>query len=252
MADKKKQFGSVAVDSQTGMETYGVPKNNSQAERGQQTASPSPSAASPGPGNMTPNYREKTVGDSQNLAGVPDEFMDLFEHDASEVILKQALKHPVGLWFIYGAVIFTIVLIFGGGSLLLSDSAFFGSSGISAEGQAIGAFAMLIVAALVVALGFAASIVYRKSRMILTNQKVVFIRYHSLFSREISQLNISEVEDVNVAQHTIWDRIFKMGTITIETSGEQNNYVFTHVADPHAFARLTIQAHEGSIAEYGN
>lgn len=245
MANKKKLFGSVAVDSQTGMETYGVPKNPPKN-------AVKPSSASPPPSGVTPNYREKTQGESQNLAGVPDEFMNLFEHDPSEVILKQALKHPVGFWFIYAIAIFTILLVAVGGAAVLSDNTFMGSSGISAEGKAIGAFALLIIGALIISIAFAASIVYKKSRMILTNQKLVFIRYHSLFSREVSQLNIGEVEDVNVAQHSIWDRIFKMGAITIETAGEQNNYTFTHVAEPHDFARLTIQAHEGSIAEYGN
>lgn len=244
MAEKKKIIGSVAVDSQTGMENYGVPKAQAPEVR--------PSSASPAPGGITPNYGEKKDGDSQNLAGVPDEFMNLFEHDASEIILKQALKHSVGLGFIYGAALVTLAIVVLGGGLVLLDSEAFGSAEISAGAQAIGAFAMLIVGGLIAVLAFAASIVYKKSRMILTNQKIVFIRYHSLFSREISQLNIGEVEDVNVAQHTIWDRLFKMGTITIETAGEQNNYTFTHVSQPHDFARLTIQAHEGSIAEYGN
>lgn len=244
MAQKKKIIGSVAVDSQTGMETYGVPKN--------QPANPRPSSASPAPGGITPNYGEKKDGDSQNLAGVPDEFMNLFEHDPSEIILKQALKHPVGLGFIYGSALVAMLILLFGGGLLLLDTSILGSSELSAGAQGIGAFVMLIVGGLIAILALAAGIVYKKSRMILTNQKIVFIRYHSLFSREISQLNIGEVEDVNVAQHTIWDRIFKMGTITIETAGEQNNYSFTHVDKPHDFARLTIQAHEGSIAEYGN
>lgn len=245
MTEKKKQFGSVAVDSQTGMETYGVPKK-SQANTTQ------PSSASPPPSGITPGYGGRKVGETQNLAGVPDEFMNLFEHDPSEIILKQALKHPVGLWFIYSAALLTILLVTIGGGALLADSRLLGATEISAGGKAVGAFAILIVCALIVILAFAAGIVYKKSRMILTNQKLVFIRYHSLFSREISQLNIGEVEDVNVAQHSIWDRIFKMGSLTIETAGEQNNYTFTHVSEPHDFARLTIQAHEGSIAEYGN
>lgn len=239
---KKKVIGSVAVDSQTGMEHYQTPKE----------ASAQPSSASVPPNGITPSYREKKEGQTQNLAGVPDEFMALFEHDPSEVILQQGLKHPIGTWFILGVTILSIVLVLFGTSLLLTDNIELGMSDISVEAKALGSFVALILCAVIAAIAFAAMIVYRKSRMILTNQKLVYIRYHSLFSREISQLNIGEVEDVNVAQHTIWDRLFKMGTITIETAGEQNNYVFTHVINAHEFARLTIQAHEGSIAEYGN
>lgn len=239
---KKKVIGSVAVDSQTGMEHYQTPKQ----------VPVKPSSASAPPSGFTPNYQEKKEGNAQNLAGVPEEFMNLFEHDPSEVILKQGLKHEIGTWFILAITVISIALVLFGTSLLLTDNIVLGMNDISVEVKALSSFVALILCVIIAAIAFAAMIVFRKSRMILTNQKIVYIRYHSLFSREISQLNIGEVEDVNVAQHTIWDRIFKMGTITIETAGEQNNYVFTHVVHPHEFAKLTIQAHEGSIAEYGN
>lgn len=239
---RKKIVGSVAVDSETGMEDYQVPKKVAK------TGAKKPEV----PTDISPNYGETKSGESKNLAGVPDEFMNLFEHDASEIILKQALKHPIGSWFIYGSTVVTIFLVMAGMYMLLTDSAGLGESGFSPAAKAGGAFVALILVVLIVGISFAAVTVYRKSRLVLTNQKLVYIRYHSLFSREISQLNIGEVEDVNVSQSTIWDRLFRMGTITIETAGEQNNYVFTHVSDPHNFARLTIQAHEGSIAEYGN
>lgn len=239
---KKKVIGSVAVDSQTGMEHYQTPKQNPVK----------PSTASIPPSGITPQYQEKKQGETLNYAGVPDEFMPLFEHDPSEVLLKQALKHPIGTWFIMLITVGAIIVVLFGIGLLLTDSATLGFPGISTDVKAAATFVALILCAIIGGISFAAMVVYRKSRLILTNQKVVFIRYHSLFSREVSQLNIGEVEDVNVAQYTIWDRIFNMGTITIETAGEQNNYVFSHVHNPHKFARLTIQAHEGSIAEYGN
>lgn len=211
-----------------------------------------PSSASVPPNKITPSYGKQTTGEAQNLAGVPDEFMKLFEHDPSEVILVQALKHPIGLTIIYlltGLVIFA--LLFGSG-ILLVDTNLLGSANLSEDNRGVGLVITLFLSLIIAGIGFTATVVYRKSRLILTNQKLVFIRYHSLFSREISQLNISEVQDVNVAQHSLWDRVFKMGSITVETAGEQNNYIFTHVSDPHNFARLTIQAHEGSVAEYGN
>lgn len=245
----KKRIGSVAVDSQTGVEHYQVPKQVSDGVRGTEVA---PSSAVAPPHGITPNYGKKKTGESQNLAGVPDEFMKLFEHDPSEVILRQALKHPVGLVVIYILTIAVTLVVIVGAVLFLNDSTLLGSDSLSEGAQAVGLLVTLFIVMLIVIVGFAATIVYKKSRLIVTNQKLVFIRYHSLFSRSVSQLNISEVQDVSVAQHSIWDRIFKMGSITVETAGEQNNYVFTHVAKPHGFARMTIQAHEGSIAEYGN
>lgn len=203
-------------------------------------------------GGITPNYRERLTGDSQNLAGVPEEFMRLFEHDPSEVILYQALRHPIGVFTIYASAGIAIFLVLVFIAMVASNPS--GFLGIDASDGIISVLALVafFLIILTAGLSYAAAYVYKKSRMILTNQKVVFIQYHSLFSREVSQLNIGEVEDVNVAQRTIADRIFKTGNITIETAGEQNNYVLSHVQNPHDFAQKTIQAHEGLIAEYGN
>lgn len=247
----KKIMGSVAVDSETGMEHYNVPKKKVVAattpisEESEQNKAPE--------GMVSPNYGKANDNDSsQNLAGVPEEFLRLFEHDPSEVIMYQARRHPVGVIGIYGAMGLTAFILITGFLFLSSNSDFLGSAGLSSSAIGIGWLVIIFLLVLMFGIGFVAAYVYKKSRMILTNQKVVLILYHSLFSREISQLNISEVEDVNVSQPSILDRIFRTGRVTIETAGEQNNYVLNQVENPHEFAHKTIQAHEGAIAQYGN
>lgn len=238
-------MGSVAVDSQTGMEHYNVPKKGTNTASSQDSKAPLH--------GMTPNFREKADGQSQNLAGVPDEFLHLFEHDASEVIYMQAVRHPVGPIAIYAMGGLAALLVILGYVFILSDNSIFESIGASAANVgAIGGLITLVLLVLIAGISFLAAYVYKKSRLILTNQKVVLIQYNSLISRKVSQLNISEVEDVNVSQPSIFDRIFKSGTITIETAGEQNNYVLSQMEKPYEFARKTIQMHEGAIAEYGN
>ena len=202
---------------------------------------------------ITPNYHGKHEGEVQNLAGVPEEFLDLFEHDPSEIIIYQALRHKIGTVMIILTSVFTVLLTLFMVVFLSSANGPFATFGI--DGVESKLFAMIISVGLIMLIavfGFLAERVYVKSRLILTNQKVVLIQYHSLIAREVSQLNIGEVEDVNVFQTSIFDRIFKMGTITIETAGEQNNYNLKHISDPYKFAHKTIQMHEGSISEYGN
>lgn len=240
----KLQLGSVAVDSETGVENYNQPKA---------TGQPQASAPNSSPKDLRPNYREKTSGQAQNLAGVPPEFMNLFEHDPNEVIYMQALRHPIGVIGIYAmggvAVLLTVVLY----AFLLQDGSMTEGLGIdSTSAKAVGSLVTLLILAITLGITFLAAYVYKKSRMILTNQKVVLIQYHSLIAREVSQINIGEVEDVNVSQPNLIDRIFKTGRITIETAGEQNNYVLGGVEKPYEFARKTIQMHEGSIVDYGN
>jgi len=245
----KKKLGSVAVDSQTGMEHYNEPKKNLSKKSKKNTGDPRFRQD-----YTTPNFGEDSGSDAvQNRAGVGKEFLSLFEHDPSEVIVFEATRHPIGVTAIYAMAGVASLVVLIATVLLASDDSFFTSLGISGTGIGlIGVFVASIILLLIAVISYLAAMVYRKSRLILTNQKVVYIQYHSLVSREVSQLNIGEVEDVNVSQPTLLDRIFKTGRVTIETAGEQNNYVMTQVEHPYEFARRTIQMHEGSIAEYGN
>jgi len=204
----------------------------------------------------TPNYGE-AQGDGlhagKNLAGVPGEFLKLFEHDPSEVIMIQSAKHPIGLIGIYGGAFLAIVLIIATYSFFALDEGLLASMNISkSSAVGLGGLITLILASFTAIIAALAGYVYKKSRLILTNQKVVYINYTSLIHRKISQLNIGEVEDVSVVQPTLIHRIFKTGNITIETAGEQFNYRFNYATDPYTFAHKTIQAHEGAIKEYGN
>ncbi|MCB9822989.1 PH domain-containing protein [Candidatus Nomurabacteria bacterium] len=200
----------------------------------------------------TPNYREDPEGVAENRANVPNEFLNLFESDASEIILEQGLRHPFMIYAIYAVTAFVVILITSlMGAVLVNPKALIGTN-ISENAATVIALISMFAAIFSILVGVLSAYLFGKSRLILTNQKIVLIHYHSLFSREVSQLNIADVEDVNVSQPTIIDRLAKSGTITIETAGEQTNYVLTWVNKPYEFAKHTIQSHEGSIAEYGN
>jgi hypothetical protein len=196
----------------------------------------------PSPTGLTPNYQEDTSGRVEDRAGVPQEFLNIFEHDPSEIILKQGLRHPFMVYAIYGVTVFVVILITSlMGFILVNPKAIVGT-GISESTATVIALVSILGAAFAILIGILSAYLYGKSRLILTNQKIVLIKYHSLFSREVSQLNISDVEDVNVAQPTILDRLMKSGTITIETAGEQTNYSLTWVKKPYEFANQSIQA----------
>lgn len=203
----------------------------------------------------TPKYGEHSDNtEVQNQAGVSEEFLHLFEHDPSEIIVMQATRHPIGVLAIFSMAGIATLFIITAFIFMATDDSLLSSIGVdnTTSFAAVGGLTALLLIALVAGVALLAATVYRKSRLILTNQKVVLIQYHSIVSREVSQLNIGEVEDVNVSQPTLFDRIFKTGKVTIETAGEQNNYMLTQVEKPYDFARSTIQMHEGSIAQYGN
>lgn len=249
--NSKKQaatkLGVTAVDKADDPE-----ESNPHPSGANQTASSNPN----NPGDYsTPNYGEGGPGmhSGKNLAGVPDEYLQLFEHDPSEVIMMQSTKHPVGLVGIYGGAFLAVILIVATYSFFALDDGLLASMNISkSSAVAFGGLITLLLSTITAIIAAIAGYVYKKSRLILTNQKVVYINYKSLISRQISQLNIGEVEDVSVIQPSLIHRIFKTGIITVETAGEQHNYKFSNAVDPYNFAHRTIQAHEGTIKEYGN
>jgi uncharacterized membrane protein YdbT with pleckstrin-like domain len=82
-----------------------------------------------------------------------------------------------------------------------------------------------------------------KERIVLTEEALLQVLQPGLFSSKISQLNLQHVADVT-AQQDFLGHIFGFGKITIETPGEQMNYVFTKLAEPQSIAREIIEAHE--------
>lgn len=200
-------------------------------------------------GGSSVDEQVKTVQPTESAnAAVPEEFLHLFEHDDNERIIAQALRHPFGVYFIYATVAVVVIIVMAVLGTLASNPKEIIGTQLSGSAVSMMVFAGFTLVSLAVIGGMLAAYVYKKSRLILTNQKIVIIRYNSLFSREVSQLNIVETEDINVSQPTLIDRIVKTGTITIETAGEQDNYVLSWTKDPFEFARLAVQVREAAGA----
>ena len=185
-----------------------------------------------------------------NRADVPDEFLHMFEHDMGESVLKQAVRHPYGVYAIYSVVALVVIIVALMVGFLSADSAAVFGTELSANAKLFMVFSGVIIFIIAGIGGVLSAYVYQKSRIILTSQKIVFIKYNSVFSRKISQLNLDEISDVNISQPTIIDRIIKTGTITIETAGETATYPLTWVINPYDFANAAVQVRELVQSKY--
>jgi hypothetical protein len=74
-------------------------------------------------------------------------------------------------------------------------------------------------------------------------EALVQILQPSLFASRINQVSLQHIADVSVQQDFI-GTVLGYGQIVLETPGEQNNYQFIMLPDPHRVAREVIQAHE--------
>src|SRR5690606_8926348 len=68
-------------------------------------------------------------------------------------------------------------------------------------------------------IGFMLWLDYYLDVLVVSNQRVIEIQQRGLFSREISSLNLENIQDVTTESHGIIQTLFKLGDIHVQTSG---------------------------------
>ncbi|MCA9333021.1 PH domain-containing protein [Candidatus Saccharibacteria bacterium] len=186
------------------------------------------------------------------LSGVGKNLLKLIEFDEDEILIDEIRKHPFGLFIIYmtgfAIGLSVLVVFFILPSLIKGDE--FGID-ISAY-TPIFMFLGLIMFVLTFIGTMIGAHLYKNDVIVITNEKIAQVIYKTIFNRKISQLSIGDVQDVTVTQEGILPRIFRYGTIVIETAGEQANYKFTYVPDPYKHAKSIVGSHEVNLTKYGN
>lgn len=160
--------------------------------------------------------------------------------EEGERVLTVVRRSAIGLAAIYLVALLAIVAIV---VLVITMS----PSSFETGGQSIsGSLSVLIfVSALLLALIlFTATYVYRQSRLLVTNKSLVQIMQKTLFSRKVSRLSMSNVEDVNEEQRGFWSMLFNYGTLTVQTAGTEDNFVFTLCPNPTKLADRIIEARQ--------
>lgn len=192
----------------------------------------------------------------KKLSTLGRRFFDLIEYDNEEELLLEIRKHPFGL-FLVEFVGFSIAIVLGFVPIFIAFNLNSPNLGGGAAQSASLMPSLLIITGTVLALlaigaTFIAAMIYRNNVIYVTDEKIAQVLYTSLFNRKMSQLSIGDVQDVTVKQIGIFPRIFKYGTLTIETAGEQQNYTFSYVPQPYESARVIVGAHESNLKKYGN
>jgi uncharacterized membrane protein YdbT with pleckstrin-like domain len=193
------------------------------------------------PQNYTPPPHIKPVDES--LVG-------LFERDADEQLICQINKHPIGLFFIWLTTLLMFLVAAAVGYVVMR---FAPQAGLNSDGFRTAVKAVIAaIAFMILIAGYISAWVYKRSALIVTSEKLVQLLQKNLLDRKISQLSIGDIQDVSVDQRGILSRVFRYGTVVIETAGEQSNYTFDHVPLPHEYSKEIVGAHERNLKLYGN
>ena len=76
---------------------------------------------------------------------------------------------------------------------------------------------------------------------IVTNDRIIDIEQKGLFGRSISELDLSRIQDVHSEIKGIFPSLFNFGTVVVQTAGEDKNFVFEQVPDPHAVRQRILE-----------
>ncbi len=71
---------------------------------------------------------------------------------------------------------------------------------------------------------------------VVTDQRVLNIVQHGLFSRTISELSIQNIQDVTAEIHGKIATVLDFGDVHIQTAGERKRFMFNDVGDPESIA----------------
>lgn len=75
---------------------------------------------------------------------------------------------------------------------------------------------------------------------IVTNERVVNIEQKGLFSRDVSELQLENIQDITVEVLGIIPTFLNYGNLFIQTAAERERFLFRHVTNPYAIKDLIM------------
>lgn len=213
-----------------------------------QPAQPQPKLGSPEEEQMEVANREKAC---EKLSAEGRKHFSLIEFDSSEEMVTEIRKHPIGLIAILlsGLAVIVTCLIIATVAATTDLNKLLGA-GNNMRGIVVAGCLFLIIFAVIGTL--IGVFLYRSNVIYVTSEKIAQVLYPSLFHRKVSQLSIGDIQDITVSQNGILPHIFNYGKLVVETSGEQDNYIFTMVPDPFVKSRDMVGSHERNLQKFGN
>ncbi len=79
---------------------------------------------------------------------------------------------------------------------------------------------------------------------IITNDRIVDIEQHNLFSRSVTELDLFRIQDVTAEMHGFFATIFNYGDVLVKTASSNTHIVFYNVAAPNRIREQLIQLSE--------
>lgn len=76
---------------------------------------------------------------------------------------------------------------------------------------------------------------------IVTNDRIIDVEQHGLFSRTISEADLFRIQDVTVDIQGFFNTIFNFGNVTVKTASSNVHIIFYNVPNPNEIRQALIQ-----------
>lgn len=164
-----------------------------------------------------------------------------------EVMLYEVRRHWFGMFIVYvevgvGFAAFAILLYFLAPIL-------FANAEPASRNQDLSVI-IAVAATLTWLILVVFTYIYRQSKLIITSKNLTQVIQRGLFSRKVSELSMSNVEDVTADQHGFFASMFNFGKLLVETAGEQNNFIFTYCPNPNFYGKIVLDARQKYVDEH--
>jgi flagellar biosynthesis protein FliQ len=157
--------------------------------------------------------------------------IELEENEYVVLHIKRAHVGIVLIWSAVGAMVLALSVLL----IIISSSSTFTSSAFVINEQSLGylRLAILAVYAVIVFGGFVTHSIYDQNQLYITNYRAIQKTRTSLFANSTNVIKLSRIEDVSYRQKTLFDHIFKIGTLRMSTVGDETTYTFPWLDTPN-------------------
>ena len=112
-------------------------------------------------------------------------------------------------------------------ALLIFFAIVMGSGGFATDmGRNFLATVFLVIMVVVFLAGLISLHIYRGNKLFITNKRVMQFSMTSLVSSSVNIIDLKSIEDASYHQNSIFQKIFKYGTLRLSTVGDETTYTF--------------------------
>ena len=87
-------------------------------------------------------------------------------------------------------------------------------------------------------------IMYYLNMQIITNERIVDVTQKSLLHHTISELHLTNIEDVTAEVKGVFGTFLNYGSVYVQTAAETERFVFDNVPNPAAVEKMILDLYE--------